>query len=80
MQRLQIVVCNATEHIRLRLESDGLRAAMIRGDGGPHLICASRSMTEVISLVERVVATNVFVLLYGESGAGKDVVVFCIYV
>src|SRR5690606_21754644 len=65
---------NATEHTRLRLESDGLRAAMIRGDGGPDLICAGQAMTEVISLVERVASTNVPVLLHGESGAGKDVV------
>ncbi len=74
MQRLQIVVRNAAEHTRLRLESDGLRAAMIRGDGGPDLICASQAMSEVISLVERVAQTHVPVLVHGESGAGKDVV------
>lgn len=74
MQRLQIVVRNAAEHTRLKLESDGLRAAMIRGDGGPDLICASQAMSEVISLVERVAQTNVPVLIHGESGAGKDVV------
>jgi DNA-binding NtrC family response regulator len=74
MQRLQIVVRNATEHTRLRLESDGLRASLIRGDGGPDLICASQAMTEVISLVERVASSNVPVLLHGESGAGKNVV------
>jgi len=54
LQRLAIVVRNAAEHTRLRLESDGLRAAMLRGDGGPHLICGSQAMSEVISLVERV--------------------------
>jgi DNA-binding NtrC family response regulator len=74
LQRLAVVVRNATEHSRLRLESDGLRAAMIRGDGGPHLICGSQAMTEVISLVERVAASKVPVLLYGESGAGKELV------
>jgi len=74
LQRLAIVVRNDAEHTRLRLESDGLRAAMIRGDGGPHLICGSQAMTEVISLVERVAASKVPVLIYGEPGTGKELV------
>ena len=74
LQRLAIVVRNAAEHTRLRLESDGLRAAMIRGDGGPHLICGSQAMTEVVSLVERVAASKVPVLIYGEPGTGKELV------
>jgi two-component system, NtrC family, response regulator HydG len=74
LQRLAIVVRNAAEQTRLRLESDGLRAAMIRGDGGPHLICGSQAMSEVISLVERVAASRVPVLVYGEAGTGKELV------
>jgi DNA-binding NtrC family response regulator len=74
LQRLAIVVRNAAESTRLRLESDGLRAAMLRGDGGPHLICGSQAMSEVISLVERVAASRVPVLIYGEAGAGKELV------
>jgi len=74
LQRLAIVVRNAAEHTRLRLESDGLRAAMLRGDGGPHLICGSQAMSEVISLVERVAASRVPVLVYGEAGSGKELV------
>ncbi len=74
LQRLAIVVRNAAEHTRLRLESDGLRAAMVRGDGGPHLICGSQAMSEVISLVERVAASRVPVLVYGEPGSGKELV------
>ena len=74
LQRLAIVVRNAAEQTRLRLESDGLRAAMIRGDGGPHLICGSQAMSEVISLVERVAASRVPVLIYGEPGTGKELV------
>lgn len=74
LARLQIVVRNAAEHTRLRLESDGLRAAMLRGDGGPHLICGSQGMSEVISLVERVAASRVPVLIYGEPGVGKELV------
>lgn len=73
-QRLNVVIRNATEHTRLRLATDGLRAAIIRGDGGPDLICASQAMSEVISLVERVAATRVPVLIHGESGSGKEVV------
>ena len=74
LQRLAIVVRNAADHTRLKLESDGLRAAMIRGDGGPHLICGSQAMSEVISLVERVAASRVPVLVYGEAGTGKEIV------
>jgi len=74
LQRLAIVVRNAAESTRLRLESDGLRAAMLRGDGGPHLICGSQPMSEVISLVERVAASRIPVLIYGEAGAGKELV------
>jgi DNA-binding NtrC family response regulator len=47
---------------------------MLRGDGGPHLICGSQPMSEVISLVERVAASRVPVLIYGEAGAGKELV------
>jgi two-component system, NtrC family, response regulator HydG len=74
LQRLAIVVRNASEQTRLRLESDGLRAAMIRGDGGPHLVCGSQAMSEVVSLVERVAASRVPVLIYGEPGTGKELV------
>ncbi len=73
-QRLSIVVRNAMQTTRLRLEADGLKAAIIRGDGGPDLICASQAMSEVISLVERVAATRVPVLIHGESGSGKEIV------
>lgn len=73
-QRLSIVVRNAMQTTRLRLEADGLKAAIIRGDGGPDLICASQAMSEVISLVERVASTRVPVLIHGESGSGKEVV------
>jgi DNA-binding NtrC family response regulator len=73
-QRLNIVVRNATQATRLRLAADGLKAAIIRGDGGPDLICASQAMSEVISLVERVAGTRVPVLVHGESGSGKEIV------
>jgi two-component system, NtrC family, response regulator HydG len=73
-QRLSIVVRNAMHATRLRLAADGLKAAIIRGDGGPDLICASQGMSEVISLVERVAATRVPVLIHGESGSGKKIV------
>jgi DNA-binding NtrC family response regulator len=79
MQRLRIVVRNASHHTRLRLESGGLRAAMIRGEGGPELICASQAMSEVIALVERVAGTNVPVLIHGEPGSGKGVVAWRIH-
>jgi DNA-binding NtrC family response regulator len=73
-QRLSIVVRNASQATRLRLAADGLKAAIIRGDGGPDLICASQAMSEVISLVERVASTRVPVLVHGESGSGKEIV------
>lgn len=74
LRRLSIVVRNACQQTRLRLESDALRAAIIRDDGGPDLVCASRAMSEVISLVERVATSAVPVLIHGESGTGKEVV------
>ncbi len=74
MQRLQIAVRNATDRTRLKHERDGLRAAMIRQDGGPDLVCASQTMTEVISLIERVAGSQVPVLLHGEPGCGKEIV------
>jgi DNA-binding NtrC family response regulator len=74
LQRLSVAVRNATEQTRLKLATSGLRAAIIRDDGGPDLVCASQAMSEVISLVERVASTKVPVLIHGESGAGKEVV------
>jgi len=40
----------------------------------PEIICSSRAMLQVLTVVERAARTNTTVLIHGESGTGKELV------
>jgi DNA-binding NtrC family response regulator len=46
----------------------------LRGDGLPPFIAESRSMRDVVGMVERIAPSDANVLLTGQHGTGKDVV------
>ncbi len=61
------------------------RAAMLSGDdrpartGGTSMIVVDPRMEHVMAMVDRVAAAPITVLLYGESGVGKDVIAEAIH-
>jgi two-component system response regulator HydG len=71
---IEIVVERAMQHRRLVRENARLRSEVARKFSRDNVICRSRAMQDVMSLVDRVAPTDFAVLVQGESGTGKDVV------
>lgn len=72
LDELRIVVARAMERQELRKEVEGLRDRLAgEGHFGP-MIGDSRAMRELFQTAQRVAASDLPVLLLGESGTGKD--------
>jgi DNA-binding NtrC family response regulator len=74
-EEFRLTLDRAVEHSRLRRENQRLRGELAaRGGAGERLIGDSPAMGEVLTLVERVAATDTTVLIVGETGTGKELV------
>lgn len=71
---LRIVVQNAAETYRLRVENHSLKNQISGADSFGQLLGSSAPMQKVYSLIEKVAETGASVLITGESGTGKEVV------
>jgi len=74
MEELRLIAKNALERIALQEENTRLRLEIDRLEGYGELLGQSKTMREVFDKIEKVVTTDVTVLLQGESGSGKELV------
>jgi two-component system, NtrC family, response regulator AtoC len=77
---LQVVIKNALEANRLRSEVQSLRGEMRRRTGYHEVVGPSAKMTELMSFVRKVAASEATtILVQGESGTGKDLIAKAIH-
>ena len=72
---LSVTVKNALETTRLRTEVESLRGEVRRRAGYHEVVGVSRRMTELMTFVNKVAASEAStILVQGESGTGKDLI------
>jgi DNA-binding NtrC family response regulator len=72
---LHVTIQNALEANRLRSEVQSLRGEVRRRTGYHEVVAVSPKMTELMSFVQKVAASEATtILIQGESGTGKDLV------
>ena len=68
------IIGKAAEKKALRRENSALKEVMTRRDGLPTIVGRSPEVQEVLSIIDRVAASDSPVLIHGESGTGKELV------
>ncbi|HEY1270424.1 MAG TPA: sigma-54 dependent transcriptional regulator [Terriglobales bacterium] len=77
---LHVTIKNALEATRLRSEVQSLRGEMKRRTGYHQVVGTSAKMTELMSFVRKVAASEATtILIQGESGTGKDLIAKAIH-
>lgn len=71
---LDVLVKQAAEKRRLRVDNQRLRQQLARQSQMPEIVATSRAMREALRLVERVAPSDASVLITGESGTGKELI------
>jgi DNA-binding NtrC family response regulator len=74
IDELEVLVEKAAEKARLRQENASLRVRLERQEPVPGLITQDPAMRELLATLERVAATELPVLVMGETGTGKELV------
>ncbi|HEX7315502.1 MAG TPA: sigma-54 dependent transcriptional regulator [Pyrinomonadaceae bacterium] len=76
---LDVLVKQAAEKRRLRVDNARLRTLVERQTATPEIVFVSDAMREVMRLVDRVAPSDASVLITGESGTGKELVANAIH-
>jgi DNA-binding NtrC family response regulator len=76
---LDVLVKQAAEKRRLRVDNARLRTLVERRTATPEIVFVSDAMREVMRLVERVAPSDASVLITGESGTGKELIANAIH-
>lgn len=71
---LTLLIRRACEHKQLNDRTTALQRALSRLRGESPAIFASRAMSDILRLVERIAGSDAPVLITGESGTGKEVI------
>lgn len=74
IEELRIIAKNALEKLALEDENERLRFQLDRLDSMGEILGKSEVMKDVFARIEKVSATDVTVLIHGESGSGKELV------
>ncbi|MFQ5957060.1 MAG: sigma-54-dependent transcriptional regulator, partial [Candidatus Brocadiales bacterium] len=74
IDELRLIAKNAMENLALRDENKRLRAQLENLDSMGDIIGQTEAIKDVFAKMERVSATDVTVLILGESGSGKELV------
>jgi two-component system response regulator AtoC len=73
--KLEVVIHNALEATRLRIENESLKGEVRRRGGYHDVIGVSPKMTDLMGFVGKVAASEAStILIQGESGTGKDLI------
>ncbi|RMF72447.1 MAG: sigma-54-dependent Fis family transcriptional regulator, partial [Acidobacteria bacterium] len=75
MAQLRLAIDRALETRRLRRENAELRERLARSNGARPLIGSSPAMRRVLEMIDRLRGIDSTVLITGESGVGKELVV-----
>jgi len=79
-EELRVTIQNALETTRLRGEVQSLRGEVRRRTGYHEVVAVSAKMTELLSFVRKVAASEATtILIQGESGTGKDLIAKAIH-
>ncbi len=75
----RLVVFEALEHYRLKIENSKLQQMVELQDSFSELVGSSPQMLELYQMIERIAETDITVLIQGESGTGKELVAKAIH-
>ena len=79
MRELRTVVANALERLNLRRSNLEMRQRLSEKFGFDGIIGSNPQMLKMIDTLRRIAPTNATVLIYGESGTGKDIIAKAIH-
>jgi two-component system, NtrC family, response regulator AtoC len=74
MEELEMLVLKASEKSRLRRENESLRIRLQRQEPTTGLLTEDPAMKEVLATLDRVAASELPVLIQGDSGTGKELI------
>lgn len=79
IEDLRIIIRNALEARRLRIENQELKKSIQGLDNFSHMVGISTQMQEIFQFIEKVAPSKASVLIIGESGTGKELIAKAIH-
>jgi len=79
LDELEVVIDKAYEKKKLRMQTAALKQELARQDRFRDFVGESDKLKNVLMMVDKVATTDSTVLIYGESGTGKDLVARAIH-
>ncbi len=79
LEEFNNLISQVIDKIRLRIETDTLRALMMEKAGHDGMIGTSRQMVAVYKIIEKVAPLDCPVIIHGQSGTGKELVAKAIH-
>ncbi|MEO8167657.1 MAG: sigma-54 dependent transcriptional regulator, partial [bacterium] len=74
LDQLDVALARAKRHVQLVRENEQLRSELRSMEGVTNIVTASPNMQDVLKSVRQVAATDITVLIEGETGTGKELI------